>query len=272
MTQERHDRSWPVLKDLKDTKPKSLILMILAILCGLVASYLTSRIIAEKQETVRALMAKQDFSAGTLIKQPEVMFEIKELPITGPARHFIPGDLESIKRLRKRVLVRALNEGDLLINSDLISEEQERLLLIAGVPDMIERFEELAKQDIVPEEYRQRLVAMAAHVDSLERQVNLFRWLMALILVSGFIVFLNIVRTAQLGMLERYDGLLKWSAVVQGVAVAVLLVVAVLQPPRAAVNAVSDVTVGVLWGVLLILIVIESLRMMLDRGPASSIE
>src|SRR6516225_4321337 len=64
-------------------KPKTLILMIVAIGCGLVASYMTSRVLSDRptqteEEKVTILVAKQNLSMGLFIKEPEKYFEDKE--------------------------------------------------------------------------------------------------------------------------------------------------------------------------------------------------
>jgi pilus assembly protein CpaB len=64
-------------------KPKTLVLMFVAIGCGLAASYMTSRVIAERNadqgevEKISVLVAKKNMGLGTLIKNPETMFEEK---------------------------------------------------------------------------------------------------------------------------------------------------------------------------------------------------
>jgi pilus assembly protein CpaB len=64
-------------------KPKTLVLMFVAIGCGLAASYMTSRVIAERSteqaevEKIPVLVAKKNLTLGTLIKNPETLFEEK---------------------------------------------------------------------------------------------------------------------------------------------------------------------------------------------------
>ena len=66
-------------------KPKTLILMIVAVVCGLVASYLTSRMLAQnkdstvEEEKVKILVAKQKIPMGTKLKEPEKFFTEKEV-------------------------------------------------------------------------------------------------------------------------------------------------------------------------------------------------
>jgi pilus assembly protein CpaB len=64
-------------------KSKTVILMVVAITCGLAASYLTSRVIAERGtqtevEKVTVLVARKNISMGMLIKDPEKLFEEKQ--------------------------------------------------------------------------------------------------------------------------------------------------------------------------------------------------
>src|SRR5690349_4638782 len=65
-------------------KSKTIILMVVAVVCGLAASYMTSRVIAERnnnapaeEEKVAVLVAKQKVSYGTLIKDPQKYFQEK---------------------------------------------------------------------------------------------------------------------------------------------------------------------------------------------------
>jgi pilus assembly protein CpaB len=64
-------------------KPKTMILMIVAVGCGLAASYMTSKVIADRgdkpdEEKVTVLVAKQNLVMGTLIKEPEKFFDEKQ--------------------------------------------------------------------------------------------------------------------------------------------------------------------------------------------------
>jgi pilus assembly protein CpaB len=62
-------------------RSKTLILMMVAIVCGLAASYMTSKLIDQKKEgedeQVGYLVAKQKIEMGTLIKEPDKLFELK---------------------------------------------------------------------------------------------------------------------------------------------------------------------------------------------------
>jgi Flp pilus assembly protein CpaB len=64
-------------------KPKTMILMVLAVTCGLGASFMTSRLLAERQgqdqekEKVNVLVAKKNLDMALIIKKPEELFETK---------------------------------------------------------------------------------------------------------------------------------------------------------------------------------------------------
>ncbi|HXG12416.1 MAG TPA: Flp pilus assembly protein CpaB [Gemmataceae bacterium] len=62
-------------------RPKTLILIVAAVGCGLAASYMTSRLLAERnkeqpveEEKVTVLVARQKIAMGTLVKEPEKLF------------------------------------------------------------------------------------------------------------------------------------------------------------------------------------------------------
>lgn len=65
-------------------KPKTLILIVAAVGCGLAASYMTSRLLADRnnqqveEEKVPVVVAKQKIAMGTLVKNPEQFFEVRE--------------------------------------------------------------------------------------------------------------------------------------------------------------------------------------------------
>jgi Flp pilus assembly protein CpaB len=67
-------------------KSKTMILMVVAVGCGLVASFLTSRLLAERGKTPdgpvmkKFLVAKKSLPVGTVLKEPEKYFEEREFP------------------------------------------------------------------------------------------------------------------------------------------------------------------------------------------------
>jgi Flp pilus assembly protein CpaB len=62
-------------------KSKTVILMVVAVACGLAASYMTKEILNQRkdseEEQVQYLVAKQKIEMGTLIKEPEKLFDMK---------------------------------------------------------------------------------------------------------------------------------------------------------------------------------------------------
>src|ERR1700688_4917230 len=108
-------------------KPKTLILMVVAVTCGLGASYMTSRLLAERQpddtEKVSILVAKKDLAMGLTIKKVEDFFEEKK---------FFKGDeprnaIAEAKDLQARVLKRSLRLGDFVTGDDLLSDKDTSL-------------------------------------------------------------------------------------------------------------------------------------------------
>jgi pilus assembly protein CpaB len=91
-------------------KPKTMILMFVAIGCGLAASYMTSRVIAERNseqaevEKVSVLVAKKNMNLGTHLKNPEAMFEEKFF-VKGeePKKAIRTFDMLKDKRLNKPI-------------------------------------------------------------------------------------------------------------------------------------------------------------------------
>src|ERR1700738_5165754 len=104
-------------------KPKTLILMVVAVTCGLGASYMTSRLLAERQpeetDKVPILVAKKNLDMGVTVKRVEDLFEIK---------NFVKGDepknaIAEPKDLLARVLKRSLRTGDFVTGDDLLSDK-----------------------------------------------------------------------------------------------------------------------------------------------------
>src|SRR5205085_3670194 len=91
-------------------KPKTIILMVVAIGCGLAASYMTSKLLAErnteppKEETVTLLVAKAKVPRGTLLKEPEKFFEARERrKADAPQSYFTDPAQVKDKRLKKEI-------------------------------------------------------------------------------------------------------------------------------------------------------------------------
>jgi len=102
-------------------KPKTMILMVVAIVCGLGASYMTSRLLAERntepQEVpkVTVVVAKQGLTVGAPIKILDDMFELKEF-----TKGTEPKDaLVTFDNLKGKYMKRNLRKGDFVTPKDV---------------------------------------------------------------------------------------------------------------------------------------------------------
>ena len=109
-------------------KSKTMILMGVAVVCGLGASYMTSRLIAERNETVPVLIAKDNQHAFTLIKEPATMFEPKELP-----RNEVPKNaVVNMDDLKDRILLKGIAQGQPVLADDL--QDKNKAAMDAQIP------------------------------------------------------------------------------------------------------------------------------------------
>ena len=110
-------------------KPKTMILMVVAVGCGLGASYMTSKLLADRQATAPAeelvpvLMAKVKVPGWTPIKEPEKFFEIKMLPESAVSK----SSLKSFDDVKDQRLNKPLDAESVALQSDLLSKEQQSL-------------------------------------------------------------------------------------------------------------------------------------------------
>lgn len=106
-------------------KPKTLILLGIAITCGLGASYMTSRLLAERNsepDKITILVPKKDLNISDQIKTPQDLFEPKEyLRGTEP-----PNYIDNFETLKNRVVKRSCRAGVPITNDDLygVGEQQ----------------------------------------------------------------------------------------------------------------------------------------------------
>jgi pilus assembly protein CpaB len=105
-------------------KPKTLILMVVAVTCGLGASYMTSRLLAERQaepeDKVTVLVATKNLDQGMTIKDVEALFKLKEfVKGTEPKDAIVNKD-----DLKARVLKRSLRQDDHVTGSDLLGKDE----------------------------------------------------------------------------------------------------------------------------------------------------
>jgi pilus assembly protein CpaB len=111
-------------------KSKTLILMVVAVVCGLVASYLTSRMLAQQSntpqaetETVKVLVARSKVVMGTRIKEPEKFFVEKEfVKGTEPKKAFTSYD-----QLKDKVLNKTIGAEVHVTPDDIMKKEDQDL-------------------------------------------------------------------------------------------------------------------------------------------------
>src|SRR5262249_3977337 len=105
-------------------KPKTIALLVVAITCGLVASYMTSRLLAERSSAPEAtkvsiLMAKMKVPAFQPIKDPEKYFEIREMS----EGSFPSKAIKSFDDVKGKSLQRPLGKDLPVTPDDLVSGE-----------------------------------------------------------------------------------------------------------------------------------------------------
>jgi pilus assembly protein CpaB len=107
-------------------KPKTIILMVVAIGCGLAASYMTSRLLADRANkeqpvaTVKVLVAVKKVPAFEPIKNPQDYFIEKEVPEgTYPSKC-----LRSFDDIRGQRLAKAKQEEETIFKDDILTKDQ----------------------------------------------------------------------------------------------------------------------------------------------------
>ena len=107
-------------------KPRTLILMVVAIGCGLAASYMTSQYMSNKgqqaeEEKVKVLVATKNLQIHQLIKEPEKLFEEKEFPKSLEPKKAI----KEYSELVGQRLNRSIREGDHITKDDLLDKSKD---------------------------------------------------------------------------------------------------------------------------------------------------
>ena len=128
-------------------KPKTMILMVVAVVCGLVASYLTSRMLAQnkdsaaEEEKVKILVARQKIPMGTKIKDPEKFFVEKEfVKGTEPKRA-----ITNFDQLKDKCLNKTIGAEVHVTPDDLMKKEEESLA--SDIPPGMRAFTIQVKND-----------------------------------------------------------------------------------------------------------------------------
>ena len=115
-------------------KPKTLILTVVAVTCGLGASYMTSQLLANREapevETFKFLVAKRNLNMGDLIKNPQDMFESKDF-----VKDMAPRDgMANFDDLKGRVLKIPRRAGDPIHAEDLIGDNDPSRTFATNLP------------------------------------------------------------------------------------------------------------------------------------------
>jgi len=104
-------------------KSKTLILMVVAVVCGLAAAYMTNQLLAQRDQTVKVLVAKQKYNPWTTIKDPVTMFEEQDFPKDKVPANYV----KSTAELKNRTLLKGLDAGQLVLDDDLQSKDKSGL-------------------------------------------------------------------------------------------------------------------------------------------------
>ena len=107
-------------------KPKTMILMVVAVVCGLGASYMTSRLLAEREdqpavvaapviEKVKLLVAKKALPLGQVCKKPQALFVEKLFTKDDAPKEAVT----EYKQLEGKTLRRGLRPGDHVFLDDV---------------------------------------------------------------------------------------------------------------------------------------------------------
>jgi pilus assembly protein CpaB len=112
-------------------KPKTLILLVVAVGCGLAASFMTARLIADRsndsqENRVRVLVAKKRINAWTLLSdKPDVHFIFKEIPESAVPKKA----LREFADLKDKRVNKPINEEAFVTSDDLGSKEHDGLAM-----------------------------------------------------------------------------------------------------------------------------------------------
>src|SRR5690348_8920368 len=111
-------------------KPKTIILLIVAVGCGLGASIMTSRLLADRRKseepeaTVTIVVSKGRITGWTAIKDPEKEFEVREVPEAYAHKRGI----RSLEELKDQKLNKTINGDYVVLKDDLLTKEQASII------------------------------------------------------------------------------------------------------------------------------------------------
>jgi pilus assembly protein CpaB len=117
-------------------KPKTLILIVVAVGCGLAASYMTAQLLAERntgegegvEEKVNVLVAKDKLQMGQLITNPRALFKLKAYSKSEvPTKAILVTSEKDWDLVKDRRLVKPLSTDQFLSQEDLLDKNQNNL-------------------------------------------------------------------------------------------------------------------------------------------------
>jgi len=104
-------------------KPKTMILMGVAVVFGLASAYLTSQLLAKQQETVKVLKAKDKLTRWTALRSPlQDKLEEAEILKSEMPKNAVTSDKAA--DVLNRMLIKNLEKGDILSLDDLQSKDK----------------------------------------------------------------------------------------------------------------------------------------------------
>jgi pilus assembly protein CpaB len=116
-------------------KPKTIILMVIAIACGLGASYMTSQLIANRggenngveEEMISVLVAKKKLDQGLQLKDEKELFETKEIR----KKDIREGTVTGFAEVKDKFLKGPIRQGDSVLKDD-VSDQNVNLNIPPG--------------------------------------------------------------------------------------------------------------------------------------------
>jgi pilus assembly protein CpaB len=114
-------------------KPKTMILLVVAVGCGLGASYMTSRYLAQQrdkptEEKMMVVVAKKRVPAYKPVKDPAGLFELRPFPKSAVPREA----LLDLSELKDKTVAREITEGIPMTKGDLLDPKEDKLMLKPG--------------------------------------------------------------------------------------------------------------------------------------------
>jgi Flp pilus assembly protein CpaB len=111
-------------------KNRNLVLLVLAIGCGLVAAFLTAKLSAgNRTEMVPVLVAAKNLDQGTKLDKPEELFVRKPFP-----KESVPPDfLDDLNTLKGKILQRTIRPGTHVTLEDITPRDSIQLPIVNGV-------------------------------------------------------------------------------------------------------------------------------------------